>query len=254
MAIVKRRKRKAPARSRVRKPAPRRAAPLRRFLRWFLRWPARIAFWAVMAVLALVILYRFIPVPGGFYMAREAIRLGGVERDWTGLDEISPHLVRSVMAAEDARFCEHWGFDFEAIARAIEEREEGRYRGASTITQQVAKNVFLWQGGRWVRKGLEAGFTVLIEFFWPKRRIMEVYLNVAEFGPGIFGAEAAAQHLFGRPASKLTLRQAALLAAVLPNPKARDAAHPSAYVQRRASAIGRGAQTLAATGRDGCVF
>lgn len=230
------------------------AVPRRGRLRRLLRWPVRIVFWAAVLVVLWVALYRVVPVPGGVYMAGEALRVGGVERDWRGLDEISPHLARSVMAAEDARFCEHWGFDFDAIRAALAEREQGRVRGASTISQQVAKNVFLWHGRTWVRKGLEAGFTGLIELIWPKRRIVEVYLNTAEFAPGVFGAEAAARHYFDRGADALSLEQAARLAAVLPNPKERNAARPSAYVQRRARAIAAGARTLEAEGRDGCVF
>ena len=247
MAAVKGRRKKGTTAA---KAAPRRPGRLRRLL----RWPLRIVFSAAALVVAWVALYLVVPVPGGIYMAREAIRLGGIERDWQDFDAISPHLARSVMAAEDARFCDHWGFDFDAIRAAIEEREQGRFRGASTISQQVAKNVFLWHGRSWARKGLEAGFTGLVELTWPKRRILEVYLNVAEFAPGVFGAEAAARHHFGRGAGELTAGQAALLAAVLPNPKERSAANPSGFVQRRAGAIRAGADTLRAEGRDGCVF
>jgi monofunctional biosynthetic peptidoglycan transglycosylase len=191
--------------------------------------------------------------PGGVYMAREALRLGGVERDWRDLDQMAPALARAVVAAEDARFCDHRGFDLREIRRAIEERRRGRVRGASTISQQVAKNVFLWHGRSWTRKGLEAGFTLLIEAFWPKRRILEVYLNTAEFAPGVFGAQAAARHHFGRGADALGAGQAARLAAVLPNPKARSASAPSAAVARRAQAIRAGADTLQADGRAACV-
>lgn len=245
MAVTRRRKAAAAAAPPVRRRGSRR--------RW-LRWPLRIVFWGLAAAVAWVALYRVVPVPGGIYMASEAIRLGGIERDWRGMDEIAPALARSVLAGEDARFCEHWGFDFDAIRQALEEREQGRVRGASTITQQVAKNVFLWHGRSWARKGLEAGFAGLVEAVWPKRRILEVYLNVAEFGPGIFGAEAAARHHFGRSASDLTADQAARLAAVLPNPRERSASQPSSYVQRRARAIRSGAETLRASGRDACVF
>lgn len=201
-----------------------------------------------------VLAYRWVDPPGGFYMASEAWRLGGVERDWRDLDAIAPGLARSVMAAEDARFCDHVGFDFAAIREAIAERERGRVRGASTISQQVAKNVFLWHDPSWLRKGLEAGFTVLVEAFWPKRRILEVYLNTAEFGPGVFGAEAAARHHFGRGADGLSDDQVARLAAVLPAPQSRSPAAPSDFVRRRASAIRGGAATLEAEGRDACVL
>ena len=229
---------------------PRRRGRLRRLLARPLRWFGYLA----AALLLWVAAYTVINPPGGYYMASEWVRLGGVERDWTALEEISPHLVRAVMAAEDAKFCDHWGFDLEQIEKAIAERGRGRVRGASTITQQVAKNVFLWHEASWLRKGLEAGFTLLIEAIWTKRRILEVYLNVAEFGEGIFGAEAAAQHYWGRPAAELTLGQAARLAAVLPDPKGRDPRRDTAFMARRADAIAGGARTLEAQGRDGCVL
>lgn len=233
---------------------PRGKARSRGRLRRLLRWPVRLAVWAVLAAVLWVAAYRVIDPPGGVYMASEALRLGGVARDWRDLDDIAPSLARSAMAAEDARFCAHMGFDLEAIRQAIEERERGRVRGASTISQQVAKNVFLWHGRSWARKGLEAGFTVLIEVLWPKRRILEVYLNTAEFGPGVFGAEAAARHHFGRAADDLTAEQSARLAAVLPNPKERSASRPSGFVSKRARAIRAGAATLEGEGRDACVL
>jgi monofunctional biosynthetic peptidoglycan transglycosylase len=145
----------------------------------------------------------------------------GLERDYIDLDEISPHARLAVIAAEDQLFAEHGGFDVRSIERALEDRAggEGSLRGASTISQQTAKNVFLWQGRSWLRKGLEAYFTVLIELVWGKERILEVYLNVIEIGPGVFGIEAAAQHHFDKPASQLTRREAALIASCLPNPR-----------------------------------
>ena len=240
------------------KQAAKEGQPARRrrrgFVRRALRWCVRLLFLALALAAAWVALYRVVPPPGGIYMAGEAIRLGGVERDWVGFDQISPDLARAVMAGEDARFCEHMGFDLDAIRAALEEREQGRVRGASTITQQTAKNVFLWHGRSWARKGLEAGFAGLMELIWPKRRILEVYLNSVEFAPGVFGAEAAARRLFGRSAAELSADQAARLAAVLPNPKERDAAAPSGYVRQRARAIRAGAETLRAEGRDRCVF
>ncbi len=240
------------------KPAKKKAAPKRKrrgLLRRLFRWSVRAAGLAVLMAILWVGAYRVINPPGGIYMAAEAVRLGGIKRHWVDLDEISLHLARAAMAGEDARFCDHSGFDFEAIRAAMDANERGeRVRGASTISQQVSKNVFLWHQRSWVRKGLEAGFTVLIELLWPKERILEVYLNVAEFDEGVFGAEAAARHYFGRPASELSLTQAARLAAVLPSPKKRSASRPSAYVKRRASRIAAGARTLEAEGRDGCVF
>ena len=153
---------------------------------------------------------------------------------WVDLDRISPNLPLAVVASEDQKFPEHWGFDVEAIEKAYALNQHShKVRGASTISQQVAKNLFLWSGRSYFRKGLEAYFTMLIESLWPKRRILEVYLNVAEFGYGIYGAEAAAQRYFHKPASRLTRADAAVLAAVLPNPERLSAAAPSRYVQQR---------------------
>lgn len=233
-----------------------RLRPKRRALWWrVLRWPVRMVLCAFLFTVLWVGLYRFIALPGGIYMATQAWEHGGIRQEWRPIEEISPRLVRSVMAAEDARFCDHHGFDFEAIREAMRLNEQGkRTFGASTITQQTAKNVFLWHQRSWIRKGLEAGFTILIELLWPKQRIIEVYLNTAEFAPGVFGAEAAAQHHFGRPALALTLTQASRLAAVLPNPKTRVASRPSNYIKRRARQIAAGAQTLKADARDTCAL
>lgn len=167
---------------------------------------------------------------------------------WRGLNDISPRLVEAVIASEDARFCSHDGFDFEAIDEAMKANERakrrgsGKVRGASTLSQQTAKNVFLWPGRGWVRKGLEAGYTVLIETFWSKRRIVEVYLNVAEWAPGVYGAEAAAQHWFGKSAKDLSAREAARLAAVLPSPRRYNASksRPLCARSRPASSGGHG--------------
>lgn len=157
--------------------------------------------------------------PPTINMALKALDGATIRQTWRPLESISPNLARAVIAAEDTRFCTHQGFDLVEIQKAIEAAERGRnLRGASTISQQTAKNVFLYNGGGFVRKGLEAWFTVLIETMWSKRRIMEVYLNIAEWGDGVYGAEAAAQARFGIPASKLTSRQSSLLAAVLPSP------------------------------------
>jgi monofunctional biosynthetic peptidoglycan transglycosylase len=158
-------------------------------------------------------------------------------------------MARSVVASEDANFCEHWGFDMKAIRAAL---DEGAGRGASTISQQVAKNVFLWQGRSWPRKALEALMTPVVELFWSKRRILEVYLNVAETGKGIFGVEAAAQHYFGVSAAKLSPPQAALIAAALPDPTGRNPARPSGFLRARARAILDGAATIRVDGRAAC--
>jgi monofunctional biosynthetic peptidoglycan transglycosylase len=200
-------------------------------------------------VLALVVLFRFVNPPTTVTIWSEARRLGGVERDWVALENVAPVMARSVVAAEDADFCLHWGFDVNAIRAAI---DAGGTRGASTLTQQVVKNVFLWQGRSWIRKALETAITPVVEVIWPKRRIIEVYLNIAEMGEGVFGVAAAAKQYFGTTPDKLTPRQAALLAAVLPSPKLRSPKKPSAFVTRRANAILDGAATIRADGRSAC--
>jgi monofunctional biosynthetic peptidoglycan transglycosylase len=194
----------------------------------------------VASVLAVVLLRWIDPLFSAF-MA-EAQVTAWVSRDsnyvfhhsWVDLDRISPNLPLAVVASEDQKFPEHWGFDVEAIEKAYAlNQHTHKVRGASTISQQVAKNLFLWSGRSYFRKGLEAYFTVLIETLWPKRRILEVYLNIAEFGYGTYGAEAAAQRFFHKPASRLTRGDAAVLAAVLPNPERYSVAAPSRYVQQR---------------------
>ena len=219
---------------------------------WLVRRLARAFLWVLGLVLVWIVAYRLIDPPGGLYMAREWWRLGGIERQWRDLDEISPHLARAVVAAEDARYCRHAGLDLEAIGKAIEERERGRVRGASTITQQTAKNVFLWHDPSWLRKGLEAGVALIMEPLWGKARILEVYLNVAEFGEGVFGAEAAARRYYGIGAAELNPGQAARLAAILPNPKERDPNRLGGSLVRRVRQIDQGAGTIAATGDDAC--
>ena len=168
----------------------------------------------------LILLYRVLPVPTTPLAAMTWIEEGTIYKVWTPLEDISPALVRAAIGAEDGRFCSHDGFDWQAIEKAMRENARGhRMRGGSTISQQTAKNVFLTPARNWVRKGLEAYFTVLIEALWPKRRIIEVYLNVVQFGPNVFGAEAAAEYYFHKPAAKLTASEAARLAAVLPDPE-----------------------------------
>ncbi len=206
-----------------------------------------------------VVLHRFVPPLFTILMVKQAVAGHGMDYRWRSLDRISPRLVEAVIAAEDARFCQHHGFDVEAIQKAMEanERAEQRgsdkRRGASTISQQTAKNVFLWPSRDWVRKGLEVGYTGLIELVWGKRRIMEMYLNVAEWAPGVYGAEAASQHWFGKSAENLTAREAARLAAILPNPRRYKAASPGPYVRRRASRIQAAMGTVREAGLDRCV-
>lgn len=189
-----------------------------------------------------IALFSVMPVPFSAVMVERQLGawLSGdfgyvAHSDWVSMDEISVWMGLAVIAAEDQKFPEHWGFDVSAIEKALahNERNENRIRGASTLSQQTAKNLFLWDGRSWVRKGLEAGLTLGMETVWSKKRIMTVYLNVAEFGDGIFGVEAAAQHYFHKPASRLSLSEAALLAAVLPNPMRFKADAPSGYVRSR---------------------
>lgn len=206
--------------------------------------------WIVLSFLGstifFVILYRFVPVPiTPLMVIRCAQQVGRGEKirlkhHWVPMKEISSQLGIAVIASEDQRFLEHHGFDFKAIEKAIDENKKGkRRRGASTISQQTAKNVFLWPGSSWLRKGLEVYFTALIELCWNKERIMEVYLNSIEMGDGIYGAEAVAQQHFGRSAKKLTATNSALIAATLPNPLKFSSANPSRYMLKRQSAIMR---------------
>ncbi|MBQ7791055.1 MAG: monofunctional biosynthetic peptidoglycan transglycosylase [Rikenellaceae bacterium] len=186
------------------------------------------------------IAYRWINPPITPLMISQAFNGAGIKKEWVPLDQISPNLVCASIASEDNNFLGHRGFDIGAIYDAIDEHNRGkRQRGASTISQQTAKNVFLWSGKSWIRKGFEVYFTFLIEHLWGKERIMEIYLNVIEMGMGIYGAEAAAQHYFGRSAAKLTKRQAALLVSAYPAPRHRDPAHPTAFLNKRAAQIQR---------------
>ena len=219
---------------------------------WLVRWVRRVRRALILLALlplAYMLLLRFVPPPTTPYALAKGIRLGGIERTWVPMDEIAPVLARSVVAAEDANFCEHWGFDVGAIRAAI---EAGGSRGASTISQQTVKNVLLWQGRSWPRKALEAALTPAAELIWPKRRILELYLNVAEMGPGVFGAEAAARHWFGVSAAELTAEQAADIAAILPSPQTRSAARPGAATRKRAASIADGAALIARDGRAAC--
>ena len=228
-------------------------------MRWLLLSPLLFALLTIVQVLSL----RFIDPPMSAFMAArqlEAIGQGDwsyrTRYDWRDFDAIAPSLMVSLVAAEDQNFAVHHGFDLKAIEKArahnqrmLERAEQRgtvpkRLRGASTISQQTAKNLFLWKGRSWIRKGLEAWYTVLIEALWPKRRILEVYANIAEFGDGTYGAQAAAVRFFNRDAAALAPAQSARLAAVLPNPRRYDAGHPGPYVQRRSDAIQRQARRL----------
>ncbi|CNI33695.1 monofunctional biosynthetic peptidoglycan transglycosylase [Yersinia aldovae] len=215
---------------------------VRRKLNWLCYWGKRGIIGIVALWLAGILIFAFLPVP--FSMVMIERQLGAwftgdfsyvAHSDWVPMDEISPYMALAVMAAEDQKFPGHWGFDVGAIESALSHnlRNQNRVRGASTLSQQTAKNLFLWDGRSWVRKGLEVGLTAGIELVWTKRRILTVYLNIAEFGNGIFGVEAAARHFFNKPASKLSASEAALLAAVLPNPLRFKVNAPSGYVISR---------------------
>jgi monofunctional biosynthetic peptidoglycan transglycosylase len=240
-----------------RKPSPRASreashpSPAPRWVRFLL---------GALAVLAIgpplwVVIYRITPPPITILMVERMIQGRGLDKAWRPLSEISPSLAQAVIGAEDARFCEHHGFDFKAMeaAAAHNARHPGKIRGGSTISQQTAKNVFLWPGRSYVRKGAEAYFTVLTEALWGKRRILETYLNVVEWGPGIYGAEAAAQAYFGHDADQLTPTESARLAAILPDPLKWKAVHPGRYVARRALHITAAAATVRQDGLTRCL-
>ena len=204
----------------------------------------RAALWFAAGSIVLVLVFRWVPPPGTALIVERKIEswIDGepidLQRDWEPWERISDDLKVAVIAGEDQKFASHWGFDFTAIQAALAHNERGgTIRGASTLSQQVAKNQFLWSGRSWLRKGLEVWFTGLIELLWSKERILEVYLNSAEWDEGVFGAQAAARHHFGVDASRLTRQQASLLAAVLPNPRNWSASRPSTYVARRAGWI-----------------
>lgn len=212
--------------------------------RKILRIIKKITIWFFILSIGLVILYKWIPIPFTYTMISRSVGMmvDGKkvvwQRDWVSLEKISPYLPQAVIASEDNLFTKHHGFSINAIKKAMKSNEKGRrLRGGSTITQQTAKNVFLWQGRNYVRKGLEAYFTVLIEIFWSKERIMEVYLNSIEMGNGIYGAEAASQYWYRKSAKNLSPREAAGIAAILPNPRKFKASNSSPYIARRKEKI-----------------
>jgi len=204
---------------------------------------------AVTAIGCLIFIVNWVNPPITYYIWKEQNRLGNMEFSWVDFAEISPVMAQSAVAAEDANFCLHWGFDMAAIRTAI---DDGGNRGASTLTQQTVKNIFLWPARSWSRKALEALLTPVVEIMWSKQRILEIYLNIAEFDIGVFGVEAAAQHYFGVQPKNLNPVQAAHLAAVLPSPKTRSASNPTTFVRTRATAIADGAATIVKDGRSAC--
>ena len=216
---------------------------------------------AVVAVAALVVppvsvaVYRVVPPPITILMITRLIQGQGMDYQWRSLGDMSPALPAAAVASEDSRFCSNHGFDFDAIEKAMKhnERRPNRIRGGSTISQQTAKNVFLWPGRDYVRKAIEAWYTVLIEAIWGKPRIMEMYLNVVEFGPGVYGAEAASQRFFHKPAARLSPAEAARLIAVLPKPLKWDVDEPGRYVVRRTGHIDRAMGAVRSDGLADCV-
>ena len=202
--------------------------------------------------LFLTLAFRFVPVPVTWTMILDE---NGYSKDWRSLDDIDRNMVRAVIASEDQNFCEHNGFDYAAMQAAMENNLKGKkLRGGSTISQQTAKNVFLWQGGGFFRKGLEAWFTVLIENLWTKRRIMEVYLNVAETGIGTYGVQAGSLRYFGHGADRLTPSEAARMAVALPSPKKRAVKNPQGWLRRHGDRMARAVGTMAREGLDTCVY
>ncbi len=226
----------------------------KRKLPWYLR-PFKWLMWFVIISVLWVLIYAVVPPPVTVTMLTDG---NGITKDWESLSNIDRNMVRAAIAAEDGKFCSHNGFDRDAIEDAIQRNAKGkRLRGGSTISQQTAKNVFLWQGSGWtryVRKVPEIWFTFLIEKIWGKRRIMEVYLNVVEWAPGVYGAQAASQHWFGKDARSLTRAEAARLAAILPSPRRYQAADPGPYVRRRAGRIQAAMGTVRDQGLDACVL
>jgi len=224
--------------------------------------PARVFIFLGKLVLAFVLIsvlwvlaYRFVPPPITATMVGDVVAGRGLDKDWLGIDEIDRDMVRAAIAAEDSKFCQHNGFDFDAIEQAMQRNASGgRIRGGSTISQQTAKNAFLWQGGGYVRKGVEAWFTVLIEAIWPKRRIMEVYLNLAETGIGTYGVNAGSQRYYGHDASAMSRTEAARIAAVLPLPKKRGAIAPKGFTRRYGGSIAARIGVVARDGLDACVY
>ena len=241
-----------------------RPIPRRPYGRRHRSWPARIAGWVIKSAVGFVLisvlwvlLYRFVPPPFTFTMAGDLLGGRTISRDWMSLDEIDRDMVRAAIAAEDSKFCTHWGFDQDAIAEAMRRNARGGsvIRGGSTISQQTAKNAFLWQGGGYFRKGLEAWFTLLIENLWDKRRIMEVYLNISETGIGTYGADAGARRYFsGHDAANLTPQQAARIAAVLPLPKRREAVDPRGFTRRYGNMIVARMRVVQRDRLDACVY
>lgn len=223
--------------------------------RGFFGWLWRIILWLLLFSILLVVVYRFVPPPITATMVGDFVAGRGVNKDWMSLNEMDRDMVRAAIGAEDSKFCQHAGFDWDAISDAARRNASGgRIRGGSTISQQTAKNVFLWQGGGYARKGVEAYFTFLIEHLWGKRRIMEVYLNVAETGIGTYGANAGAERYFGHDASAMSPTEAARIAAILPLPKKRGAIAPKGFTRRYGNTIAARIGQVRRDGLDACIY
>ena len=234
---------------------PRSAKPRRSLAGRLVGWLVKAVFAFLILSILWVLIYRFVPPPITATMMGDLLGGRGVEKDWTPLERIDRDMVRAAIAGEDGKFCSHTGFDADAITQAmIRNARGGRIRGGSTISQQTAKNAFLWQGGGYFRKALEAWFTLLIENMWGKRRIMEVYLNIAETGIGTYGVEAGAQRYFDHGADAMTRTEAARIAAVLPLPKERGAVAPKGFTRRYGNSIAARIGVVARDGLDACVY
>lgn len=212
--------------------------------------------WLLWAILVCAVIfaswglaYRWLNPPTTLYMMQESWRLDGVQYDWVNIQDISPVMVRALVAAEDTNFCAHWGIDSAAVRQAL---RDGAMRGGSTISQQTVKNAFLWQGRSWLRKAIEALMTPYAEMVWSKKRFLEIYINVAEFDTGVFGIQAAARHHFGVDAAQLNRVQAGRLAVVLPDPKGRSATKPGVGLKKHAASVIAGSDMIAADGRAAC--
>jgi monofunctional biosynthetic peptidoglycan transglycosylase len=226
-----------------------RLARVRQSLLVFRRWLLRTILACAVIFAGWGLAYRWLNPPTTLYMMQESWRLDGVQYDWVNIEDVSPFMVRALVAAEDANFCAHWGIDSAAVRQAL---RDGAMRGGSTISQQTVKNVFLWQGRSWLRKAIEALMTPYAEMVWSKKRFLEIYINVAEFDTGVFGIQAAARHHFGVDAAQLNRVQAGRLAVVLPDPKGRSATEPGAGLKKHAASVIAGSDMIAADGRAAC--
>ena len=226
-----------------------RLARVRQSLLVFRRWLLRTILACAVIFAGWGLAYRWLNPPTTLYMMQESWRLDGVQYDWVNIEDVSPVMVRALVAAEDANFCAHWGIDSAAVRQAL---RDGAMRGGSTISQQTVKNAFLWQGRSWLRKAIEALMTPYAEMVWSKKRFLEIYINVAEFDTGVFGIQAAARHHFGVDAAELNRVQAGRLAVVLPDPKGRSATEPGAGLKKHAASVIAGSDMIAADGRAAC--